>query len=505
MSNFEFLRGEWQQIYESAMKAEAYAIPDPGTACFHARRTLELAMQWVFKSDTRLHAPYQQNLSALVHEPTFAQVAGVGIQTKARVIIEHGNRAVHADRRVVTQENALTTVRELFHVTFWMARTYARAAKPADNVQFLAMLLPSTSAESPATKAKLRELEEKLSSRDIQLEELIQGRTELDAELAKLRAEVSEARQRNAATPDTHDYSEEQTRDEFIDLLLREARWELNQPQDREYEVQGMPNNKGVGYVDYVLWGANGLPLAVVEAKRTRRSPLVGQHQAELYANCLEKKFTQRPVIFYTNGYEHWMWDDVHYPPRQVQGFYTRDELELLIQRRQSRQLAEHVLVDVALGVAVFHGNVREHVDHLGEQRGRGDGEAGVTHGVRKGGVAAHGAEEWKDVLGHVLVHDVGGVVLEVRPAVPLVGDALGVFALRKDAALKRLAGASGLVFGCGLNLVQALEEEEVGELLDDLDWVSDAPSPKGVPNTVDLITNISGKHCLPLSHLNRR
>lgn len=99
------------------------------------------------------------------------------------------------------------------------------------------------------------------------------------------------------------------------------------------------PNAEGKGFVDYVLWGADGLPLAVVEAKRTSKSPEVGQQQAKLYADCLERQFGRRPVIFYTNGAdEHRIWDDAGgYPPRETQGFYTRDELDLLIQRRQTK------------------------------------------------------------------------------------------------------------------------------------------------------------------------
>jgi type I restriction enzyme R subunit len=58
-----------------------------------------------------------------------------------------------------------------------------------------------------------------------------------------------------------------------------------------------MPNNEKVGYVDYVLWGADRKPLAVVEAKRTKRNPKEGQQQAKLYADCLEAKFGRRPVI----------------------------------------------------------------------------------------------------------------------------------------------------------------------------------------------------------------
>ena len=89
-----------------------------------------------------------------------------------------------------------------------------------------------------------------------------------------------------------------------------------------------MPNAKGVGYVDYVLWGDDGKPLAVVEAKKTTDDPEVGRQQAKLYADCLEQMHGQRPVIFYTNGYETWLWDDASYPPRQVAGFYKKDELE---------------------------------------------------------------------------------------------------------------------------------------------------------------------------------
>ena len=145
---------------------------------------------------------------------------------------------------------------------------------------------------------------------------------------------MAKAKQAAAAQPDTHDYSEAETRDYFIDLLLKEAGWPLDQDRDREFQVDGMPNAQGKGFVDYVLWGDDGKPLGLVEAKRTRRDARVGQQQAKLYADCLEGQFGQRPIIFYSNGYEHWTWDDARYPPRRVQGFYKKAELELLIQRR---------------------------------------------------------------------------------------------------------------------------------------------------------------------------
>ena len=101
--------------------------------------------------------------------------------------------------------------------------------------------------------------------------------------------------------------------------------------------MTGMPNESGIGYADYVLWGDDGKPLAVVEAKKTTVDPAVGQQQAKLYADCLETMHSQRPVIFYTNGYETHLWDDLAYPPRRVAGFYKKDELASLIIRRAQR------------------------------------------------------------------------------------------------------------------------------------------------------------------------
>jgi Type I site-specific restriction-modification system, R (restriction) subunit and related helicases len=335
-SQFAFLHLEWPDVHEAAAKAEAMAIPDPRTACFHARRALELLVHWLYKYEARLKLPYDDNLSALLHEPSFKQLVGEAVFAKARVIVTLGNRAVH--NRPVAPADGATAARELFHVGYWLARTYAQGAKPAPDLAFDPTALPKTTPLPKQTVAQLQELEARLRERDEKLSALLREKENLDAELVRVRAEVAAAKKANAAQPDTHDYSEAETRDTFIDLLLKEAGWALDQPRDREFEVTGMPNTQGKGFVDYVLWGADGKPLAVVEAKRTKRDPRVGQRQAELYADCLEKQFGQRPVIFYTNGYEHWLWDDTQYPPRPVQGFYKRDELELLIQRRSSRR-----------------------------------------------------------------------------------------------------------------------------------------------------------------------
>ncbi|HEY6342639.1 MAG TPA: DEAD/DEAH box helicase family protein [Bryobacteraceae bacterium] len=339
MSQFQFLQSEWPEVFTAAAKAELTARPDPRTSCFYSRRALELAVTWLYKADSTLKAPYQDSLSALVHEPTFRALVGEGLHAKTRLIKDLGNLAAHSSK-TVRAADSLAAIRELFHFAFWFARNYARKpeTRVAPNLTFHAELLPATAPVPAQTVAQIQKLAAELAVRDQRVLELGSTQAALNEELERLRAEVAEVKKANAEQPDTHDYSEAETRDAFIDLLLKEAGWPLDQERDREFPVTGMPTPQGTGYVDYVLWGNDGKPLGVVEAKRTRRNATAGQQQAKLYADCLERQYGQRPVIFYTNGYDHWIWNDASYPPRQIQGFYKRDELDLLTQRRATRK-----------------------------------------------------------------------------------------------------------------------------------------------------------------------
>ena len=347
MGNFAFLQTEWPALHDAATKAESLACPDSRAACFYARRGLEVVVHWLYKHDSSLRLPYQDNLSALIHEPTFKTTAGVAVFAKTVLINRLGNQAVHG-HRPVQQLDALMAVRELFHVAYWLAHTYARGAKPPPGLTFDPNALPKTTLPKQ-TIEQLQRLETQLREKDEKLSLLLADKTTLDKQLEKARAELVEVKKKNAAQADTHDYSEAETRDYFIDLLLKEAGWPLDQERDREFPVKGMPNETGEGFVDDVLWGDDGIPLALNEAKRTKRDPRVGQQQAKLYADCLEKQFGRRPIIFYSNGYEHWIWDDTNYPPRPVQGFYKKAELELLIQRRATRKKLADAKINEAI------------------------------------------------------------------------------------------------------------------------------------------------------------
>ncbi len=212
MSNFAFLKTEWPDLFDAASKTESLAHPDTRAACFYARRTLELAMDWLYKHDKTLKQPYETTLSALIFEPTFRNLAGSAILAKTRIIKDLGNLAVHSNKPV-RPEDSLTATKELFHVLYWVARTYARGAKPPPALGFDAATLPRTTPLPRQTVEQLQRLEEALHERDARLAELQKGQAALDEELARLRAEVAEAKKQNAAQPDTHDYSEAETRD----------------------------------------------------------------------------------------------------------------------------------------------------------------------------------------------------------------------------------------------------------------------------------------------------
>ncbi len=346
-SQFAFLEAEFEPEFASAARAEGYALSDPGAAVIYARKCLESAVKWAYRHDRSLPEPYDDTLGARLNAAEFKAIEGGRVFNVARKIQLAGNRAVH-ESNAPSKLDAVEIVSALFQFCFWLAATYGRSAKPDPTFRFNPHKLLDPGKAEQASLRERQELEEQLeretaelASAQLRLAESTRTADELSAELAKLRAEVAAAKKEAAETipPEAYDWSEAETRKFKIDALLAEAGWtNLTEGRDTEYEVSGMPSGSGVGYVDYVLWGADGRPLAVVEAKKALLDPKVGEQQAKLYADCLEAETGQRPLIYVSNGYEHWLWDDTQYPSRSVQGFRTSDELALLIQRRASRK-----------------------------------------------------------------------------------------------------------------------------------------------------------------------
>jgi type I restriction enzyme R subunit len=339
-SQYALIADQWPELHAEAVRVEQCALSDPRTACFYARRTVELLVEWVFDNDGQLQRPAAaQSLADLMYARVFCDLVGEQMR-RFRLLKDLGNKAVHRTDPI-RPGDAVLAARELFQVLRWFALTYGRDPQRVRGCSFNTDLLPSRDtgiAQQAQSREQLEALAEQLAERDQQLRDQRLAALASQEELDRLRAEITALRKANeaAAQPET-DISEFDTR-AYIDLYLEEAGWVHGRSCTHEHPVQGMPNATGTGYVDYVLWGDDGKPLALVEAKRTSRDPMQGQRQAELYANCLEQRYGQRPLIFLSNGYRHRLWDDLRYPPREVQGFYKKEELETLIRRREIRQ-----------------------------------------------------------------------------------------------------------------------------------------------------------------------
>jgi type I restriction enzyme R subunit len=338
LSNFSFLIGNphYESFANACVEAEKSLVVSPATCAILTRRALELAVKWVYSFDSALKPPYQDNLSSLIHDRGFLSIIDENLLPRLRYIVKLGNVAVHTNS-MITRDEAVLSLHNLHQFVSWIDYCYSDEYTARDFDESLLQV----GEEKRERPEELQNLYEQLSSKDKRLEEMMK-------ENKRLRAELTAKRKANTQNYDfqVDELSEFETRKKYIDLDLKLAGWEFKKDVVIEYPVVGMPNQEGVGYVDYVLFGDNGKPLAVVEAKRTSADPNNGKQQAKLYADCMEKMHGQRPIIFYTNGFETYLWDDVQYPARKVSGFYNKEELSRLIDRRTMRRPLKNIAIN---------------------------------------------------------------------------------------------------------------------------------------------------------------
>ena len=341
MSNFDFLKdiNEYALFAPAAVEAEKVYASSPAMCAVGCRKALELAVKWVYSADKTMRMPYKDNLQSLIHEPTFRFAVDPDTWGKMPFVIKLGNLAVHTERSV-EKRDALMSLKGLFEFIDWVDYCYG-----ADYVErsFDEALIPQGVQQLDVERIKKQEslLDEK------------------DAEIEALRKKIQEMSERYTAEKEQHkeersfkpeDISEFKTRKIYIDVDMKQMGWRFTGTDAdvrEEYEVEGMAGEAGqLGYCDYVLFGKDGLPLAVVEAKRSSKDPNVGRKQAVLYADCLEKKFGRRPMMFTTNGFETYFWDDLSAPPRPVSGIFSKEDLQRLMNRRMEKRDLMTISID---------------------------------------------------------------------------------------------------------------------------------------------------------------
>lgn len=338
-TNFDYLLEKelFSDFAEQAVEAEKAIVVSPATCAILSRRALELAVRFVYSYDYALKLPYRDNISSLIHEQTFKNIIEHGLFYKLKYVIKLGNIAVHTNNSI-KRDDALLSLRNLFSFCDWIDYSYSKEY----NSHSFNEDIVSSGKEKVVKASQLKELYESLASKDKKLDEIMKENENLRIKMANLREENVKNR-----TYQVDEISENKTRKYYIDLELKEAGWIIGKNVTEEEEVTGMPNSSGIGYVDYVLWGKDNLPLAVVEAKKSSVDPKVGSHQAKLYADCLQNKYNQRPLIFTTNGFQFFYKNDyMQYAEREVSGFFTQDELQLEVDRRKLRKPLVNIEID---------------------------------------------------------------------------------------------------------------------------------------------------------------
>ncbi|WP_168121272.1 DEAD/DEAH box helicase family protein [Paenibacillus sp. HB172176] len=340
-ANFEFLSGQkdYKLFAAACIEAERVLATSPAMSAVGSRKALELAVKWVYAADNTVKMPYKDNLQALLHEPSFRYAMESQTWGKLQFIVKLGNLAVHTEK-TINRSEAVLSLSALFEFVQWLDYCYG---SQYDERSFDEARIPAEKVV--LDEAAIKEKNSLISQKDAEIEKL---RAQIEAMSGKFTVEKTTHREERSFTPS--DLSEFMTRKIYIDVDLKSLGWSIgNGPQDDarpEVPVIGMPNNDGTGSVDYVLYGKDGLPLAIIEAKRTSKDPKIGTKQANFYADSLERMTGQRPMIFTTNGFETHFGGDRFSTQRKVSGIFAKADLEKLMARRTQLKPLEDIVID---------------------------------------------------------------------------------------------------------------------------------------------------------------
>jgi type I restriction enzyme R subunit len=365
MSNFKFLQTEWLSLYSKLKTAEERVFIEPVSTASYCRLVLEECMYLMYDLE-HIEKPFNTELVNLMNEEGIKNAIPYQLREGLHIVRKTGNNAAHFGNRITSKE-ALISIRYIYDFTKWFALNYSKSAPELPNL-FDDLKIPKLGEKQRLIREQQQEQEkvyqqllEQVAKLQEEKESILAKAQESESTLAAFKLQTEQAvaqlkkQKQSRLKPIATEFTEAQTRQHLIDVDLKEAGWfTLTEGRDLEYPVTGMPvtadNPRGNGFVDYVLWDDNGKPLALIEAKRTTKDVEIGKHQATLYANCLEKMHGQRPIIFYTNGYETKIWEDTFYSsPRRVYGFYTKEELQWLIQKRDTIKDIRKATINTAI------------------------------------------------------------------------------------------------------------------------------------------------------------
>jgi type I restriction enzyme R subunit len=340
--NFEFLRPKRAVLADLAGFAEQYAHSDPASSLIKQRSFVEQIVTLIYER-FRLRPPFSDNLNDLMNEESFRQSVPEVVQNKLHAVRKAGNHAAHP-RRPITTQLSQPCLADLFDIAHWFHIIDGgdRTAVPKYEAP---PPQPDNTAKTRDALEKLRLAEAKYESVLTQLDQETKKRLAADRAATEHATKLAHLKEEGQKVATFLEFNEETTRRRLIDQALIAAGWDVGasgantEEVRQEVRLATMPTPSGGGFADYMLYGDDGKPLAVIEAKKTAKDARVGGEQARMYATCLEQETGVRPVIFFTNGVDIFLWDDAQgYPYRKVYGFYSKDSLEYLTHQRTNKK-----------------------------------------------------------------------------------------------------------------------------------------------------------------------
>jgi len=393
--NFEFLRAKRPVLADLGGFAEHYAHTDPTSSLIKQRTFVEQTVAAIYDVYD-LRAPYSDNLNDLLNEDAFKASVPDLVLSRLHAVRIAGNHAAHP-RRPIKSDLALERLRATFEIAEWFHLQVDRGSRYECPTYQAPGPDTATNGKAKAALEQLRIAEARYEGVLAALEEERRKRIESEQAAAQLAEQARALSAEQKATQDAAQeaarsqlktegeavasllsFNEATTRQRLIDQRLIEAGWDVgpgNQDTEqvrREVELWKLPTESGHGFADYVLYGDDGKALAVVEAKRTAKDASLGAEQARTYAMGLEAKHGVRPVIFFTNGVDLYLWDDARYPSwRKIQGFYTKDSVEHLIHQRANAKALAPLAPNLAIADRIYQLEAIKRVSERFDQKFR--------------------------------------------------------------------------------------------------------------------------------------
>ena len=317
--NFDFIKQleGFNQLYNFCHNAECYVFTDYNLSVSQARCANEFVLKFIYaEAGGSIEG---KTTFDILNSPLFIDyIDSEDYINSMHFIRKKGNIAVHQGD--INKEDALNVLFELHYVVceflamYEYIQDYEAYVEPKENEQ-----------ENEAPKEVVNVVVE----------------DEIISNLGK--------KMKYTKFSTKHKRDEKENKKLFISASLTDSGWPVvNRPNT------SMPCSAGINMMidtqdscDYILYGKDNKPLAIIEYTETINNLYEGRIKACDKAAKLEKKYGYKPVVYYTTGYQIYCIDQLGYEPRRVFNFHTIDELEwLLFKRTNMKDISSPVISD---------------------------------------------------------------------------------------------------------------------------------------------------------------